>query len=57
MYYNKYEKGKCQQKKQCGNSYDVAYYEVKKHDNHNRFLNHIDDLNKDLLYLNEEQVK
>jgi len=36
MYYNKYEKGKCQQKKQCGNSYDVAYYEVKKHDNHNK---------------------
>ena len=35
MYYNKYEKGKCQQKKQCGNNYDVAYYEVKKHDNCN----------------------
>lgn len=33
MYYNKYEQNKCQQGKQQCNKFDVAYYEVKKHDN------------------------
>ena len=34
MYNKKYEQEK--QYNKCGNNYDVAYYEVKKHDNCNK---------------------
>ena len=47
MYYNKYEQNKCQQgkQKQC-NKFDVAYYEVKKHDNSGKCKDEIEKTEK-----------